>query len=678
MIKMILRKNITGGIVGLVLVVVGSMVLVNNTSATSHTLTLSSSGAQNINITATSNTAISSDSISVATTCRYGYNLVSSTSVNDNNLYLNGDASNNASGTFFSPSDGTTILSNATNTWGYYYNANSAVAPTASSVFSPVPALGNTATIKTPLTTPASADISDSFDIYYGVNSAPTMAKGAYKMIPDTNNNNNNGTIVYQATMADSCIKYTVHFNPTSTATGSSVSGTGTMSDQLIAEDIATQLNSNTFTAPNGYYFAGWNTAQDGSGTTYTDSQSVTDLATIGSTITLYAMWDNNPAPVACTAGNICYQPNTSMVTGEMGNQSASDGNDVELYASNFSRAGYGFAGWSDAYDYATNPNANFYGPNQTITVPTGTTANGLSLYAVWIKSAGSLQSNATTACNGLTKDPNDGTANLSSVTALTDERDNQTYAIAKLADGKCWTIENLRLADKDSSNNDIDLDSTNTHNPSLPLNNSWYYKNQQGTLTTSNHLSATSDPTSTSPDTAWCISNSSDCDDQSMLATNNITLFTNNTSSSYSAESNVYSYGNYYNWYSATAGHGKYGSSYGSSYTAPGDICPAGWHLPTGNTTGEYYALNTALNAGATNSTASNNLRSYPNNFVYSGAVRGSSVVSRSFGGFYWSASGNSSNSAYYMYFNSSSVEPGSDYNSKYYGRLVRCLSGA
>ena len=678
MIKMILRKNITGGIVGLVLVVVGSMVLVNNTSATSHTLTLSSSGAQNINITATSNTAISSDSISVATTCRYGYNLVSSTSVNDNNLYLNGDASNNASGTFFSPSDGTTILSNATNTWGYYYNANSAVAPTASSVFSPVPALGNTATIKTPLTTPASADISDSFDIYYGINSAPTMAKGAYKMIPDTNNNNNNGTIVYQATMADSCIKYTVHFNPTSTATGSSVSGTGTMSDQLIAEDIATQLNSNTFTAPNGYYFAGWNTAQDGSGTTYTDSQSVTDLATIGSTITLYAMWDNNPAPVACTAGNICYQPNTSMVTGEMGNQSASDGNDVELYASNFSRAGYGFAGWSDAYDYATNPNANFYGPNQTITVPTGTTANGLSLYAVWIKSAGSLQSNATTACNGLTKDPNDGTANLSSVTALTDERDNQTYAIAKLADGKCWTIENLRLADKDSSNNDIDLDSTNTHNPSLPLNNSWYYKNQQGTLTTSNHLSATSDPTSTSPDTAWCISNSSDCDDQSMLATNNITLFTNNTSSSYSAESNVYSYGNYYNWYSATAGHGKYGSSYGSSYTAPGDICPAGWHLPTGNTTGEYYALNTALNAGATNSTASNNLRSYPNNFVYSGAVRGSSVVSRSFGGFYWSASGNSSNSAYYMYFNSSSVEPGSDYNSKYYGRLVRCLSGA
>ena len=669
---MILKQNVVVRIVGLVLMVVGSMVLVNNTSATSHTLTLSSSGAQNINITAATNTVVSTDSISVATTCRYGYNLVSSTSVNDNNLYLNGDASNNTSGTFFSPSDGTTILSNATNTWGYYYNANSAVAPTASSVFSPVPALGNTATIKTPLTTPASADISDSFDIYYGVNSAPTMAKGAYKMIPDANNSNNNGTIVYQATMADACIKYTVHFNPTSTATGSSVSGTGTMSDQLIAEGIATQLNSNTFTAPNGYYFAGWNTAQDGSGTQYTNQQQVTDLTTAGNTITLYAMWDTSPAPVACTAGKICYQPNTSIVTGEMGNQSATDGNDVTLYASNFSRTGYGFAGWNDKYDYT----GNFYGPSQTITVPTGTTANGLSLYAVWVPSAGSLQDSSTvstlcgTGTGSLTQDPNDGTADLSSVTALTDERDNNTYAIAKLADGKCWTIENLRLADKDSNNNDIILSSSNTHNPSLPLNNSWYYGNQQGTLTTSNHLSATSDPTSTNPDTAWCKKDSSNCDDQSMLATNNTTLYTNNAASNYNPTGNVYNYGNYYNWYSATAGHGVYSKESGNT---AGDICPAGWHLPTGNTTGEYYALNTVINSGSTNS--STGLRAYPANFAYSGSVSGESIGSRGFYGYYWSSSASNSARAYNLIFGSTYVVPGTNNGNKYSGWAVRCV---
>ncbi len=263
------------------------------------------------------------------------------------------------------------------------------------------------------------------------------------------------------------------------------------------------------------------------------------------------------------------------------------------------------------------------------------------------------------------------GCSNLSQgeVTALKDSRDNDVYAVAKLADGKCWMIENLRLADKDSSNNDIDLSSTNTHNPSLPLTNVYDATNP----TTSNHFSATTDPTTT----AWCTSNSSACIDQSMLATNNTTLFINNTASNYVAYSNVYSYGNYYNWYSATAGHGKYGSSYDSGYIAPGDICPAGWHLPTGNTTGEYYALNTALNAGATDSTASNGLRSYSNNFVYSGYVYGSSVAYRNSYGYYWSSSATSSSSAYYLRFNSTVVGPGTDKFSEYYGRMVRCVAG-
>lgn len=50
------------------------------------------------------------------------------------------------------------------------------------------------------------------------------------------------------------------------------------------------------------------------------------------------------------------------------------------------------------------------------------------------------------TGANALIQASTDGTANLSSVSALTDQRDDQTYAIAKLADGNCWMIENLRL----------------------------------------------------------------------------------------------------------------------------------------------------------------------------------------------------------------------------------------
>ena len=81
----------------------------------------------------------------------------------------------------------------------------------------------------------------------------------------------------------------------------------------------------------------------------------------------------------------------------------------------------------------------------------------------------------------------------------------------------------------------------------------------------------------------------------------------------------------------------------------------------------------------GATQSTAeaSNRWRSYPNNFVYSGNVLGSSVNNRGANGNYWSSSAFSSYNAYYLYFYSSSVTPGTYNGIKYRGRLARCVSG-
>ena len=360
--------------------------------------------------------------------------------------------------------------------------------------------------------------------------------------------------------------------------------------------------------------------------------------------------------PQPATAGCINYFANASSAIGEMGCQSASNNASVDLWASNFKREGYGFAGWNTAYDYSgTN-----YGPNQAITAPADVETNGLSLYAVWIKSAGTIQN--WDGCSGLTQ----GT-----VTALTDSRDNNTYAVAKLADGKCWTIENLRL------DNTPEISSANTHNPSLPLTNIY------DSSTTSNHLSPTSSlayNTTTAPE-GWCTTNSAACDNQSRLRTDNTTLFTDNTSSSYSASSNVYSYGNYYNWYSATAGHGKYGSSYGRGYVASGDICPAGWHLPTGGSaSAEFGALDVVMSGtGANQSTAeaSNRWRTYPNNFVYSGHVNGSSVNNRNSNGYYWSSSAYSSSVAYGLYLSSSLVGPGTNFDGEYYGWMVRCVAG-
>ena len=394
--------------------------------------------------------------------------------------------------------------------------------------------------------------------------------------------------------------------------------------------------------------------------------------------------------PQTTTTGLIKYYANVSDAVGTMNTQNVSSS--VTLLPSNFSRTGYGFAGWSDKFDYATNPEAKFYGPNETIALNTADytgTNPGLSLYAVWVKSQGNLQDSTKVAsvCNSLDPAPIDGTANLSSVSALTDQRDNNTYAIAKLADGKCWMIENLRLADKDSSNNDIELSATNTNSPSLPLTNIYDATNP----TTSNHLSASTNPTST----AWCTSNSAACDDQSMLYTGNTTERGANPATS----ANTYSYGNYYNWYSATAGNGKYSTSTNNS-TVAGDICPAGWTLPIGgqntvNTNNNFYVLtktlmgnvepnqnnsngygyydNTPVNTSG--DTATKAIRKYPNNFLYSGFVGGSSVINRGSRGYYWSKSASDSYAVYDLYFGSSYVYPSGN-SGKSYGFSVRCLA--
>ncbi len=60
--------------------------------------------------------------------------------------------------------------------------------------------------------------------------------------------------------------------------------------NQLGHMGLGVTVDANAFTAPAGKYFAGWNTAKDGSGTDYT----VNSTYTLGNeNVTLYAQWDN-------------------------------------------------------------------------------------------------------------------------------------------------------------------------------------------------------------------------------------------------------------------------------------------------------------------------------------------------------------------------------------------------
>ena len=67
--------------------------------------------------------------------------------------------------------------------------------------------------------------------------------------------------------------------------------GTGTMPNQKIYVGYTTALDSNLYTR-DGYTFEGWNTQADGQGTSYADGVDVTNLAAAGSSIRLYAQWE--------------------------------------------------------------------------------------------------------------------------------------------------------------------------------------------------------------------------------------------------------------------------------------------------------------------------------------------------------------------------------------------------
>lgn len=393
--------------------------------------------------------------------------------------------------------------------------------------------------------------------------------------------------------------------------------------------------------------------------------------------------------PYATEAGKICYYANGSNVLGSMGCQTISSSDtSATLLASNFSREGYGFAGWSTTHDYSDS--TGFYGPQEYITFTAGTYTgqnNGLSLYAHWIKSAGSLQD--WSGCSALPK---------GAVTALTDQRDDETYAVAKLADGNCWMIENMRLENTATTGatnialaQGYETGFTGLAAPEAPWTTSSSY-------TTANSLY------SIDGSTANTISGSNQA--YRFPRYNNVntptavnvadrpTNPTQNSSTNSTSNAGMYSYGNYYTWAAAAANTTE--TLFGDYNTK--SICPKGWSLPrggdkSGEATNDFWSLIvTGINNGTNpanydssttpsytgspeGTDASNALRAYPNNFVYSGYINGGSVVrGRGSYGYYWSST-TSGNFAYNLSLNSTGVSPGTSSFSKFVGWTIRCI---
>jgi len=112
---------------------------------------------------------------------------------------------------------------------------------------------------------------------------------------------------------------------------------------QDVVPNTTYKLMKNTYTRED-YMFTGWNTKADGSGTSYTDEQEVTNLVSIGKRLSLYAQWKKYKYIVKFDANG---------GTGSMDSQVFNSGITQSLKQSTFEKEGYSFAFWN------TKPNGS-------------------------------------------------------------------------------------------------------------------------------------------------------------------------------------------------------------------------------------------------------------------------------------------------------------------------------
>ena len=286
------------------------------------------------------------------------------------------------------------------------------------------------------------------------------------------------------------------------------------------------------------------------------------------------------------------------------------------------------FLGWS------TNPHANtdaedplYTDGADFITNAPYTNADGVvTLYAVWGKTfngayadAGKSQLNnhykMQDATDAICKE-----VYVGATETLIDSRDNTTYMVGKLKDGKCWMLDNLALDPTDTTTA-ANMNASNTNATAEAITN---YLNG-GSHTTGWSTTAVVNKTSGFASyIAPMINNES----KNVLVTSYGPASTN-------GQAKV---GIYYNFCAATVG--TYCSSAGvdvpdTDIDAPQDVCPANWRMPTTGNTGDYSVLIRKYDIVATGSNSLQYSLSTPS----SGFFYDSSAKSQGVAGYFWSS---------------------------------------
>lgn len=215
------------------------------------------------------------------------------------------------------------------------------------------------------------------------------------------------------------------------------------------------------------------------------------------------------------------------------------------------------------------------------------------------------------------------------------DIRDNRTYWVLKLADGKCWMLTNLAYAGG----------GTNTYSDTITLANG---TGGARTYTVASYYIPTG------------------------------ANFTTEPAAPSTATTGTGQYGYLYNWCAAMGNQQNTSACLNADTPLPAtsiSICPTGWRLPTSPWGGgDFAALNNAINGGSTSNEAG--LIGDPWLLQRSG-VWGTSFGGQGTSSRYWSSSPSQSSvsAAYNLYLGYSSIDPWNS-GSKDFGFAVRCVA--
>ena len=157
--------------------------------------------------------------------------------------------------------------------------------------------------------------------------------------------------------------------------------------------DQAASLTANGY-SKTGYTFIGWNTHFDGGGTAYTDSETVSNLASeVGGRVTLDAQWKPHQYTVK-------FDGNTAD-GGSTANQAMTYDTAVNLTTNGYTKTGYTFTGWNTQPDGGGTAYTN----GESVKNLTAIEGDTVTLYAQWRANSYTIQFDGNTADGGSTSD---------------------------------------------------------------------------------------------------------------------------------------------------------------------------------------------------------------------------------------------------------------------------------